>query len=240
MEDLETYLAPTGIIDSDHPRIAAYAREAVRGAGPDPVARAVKLYYAVRDAIRYDPYLPFHLPEHYRASNVLQKGRAFCIGKAALLCALGRASGIPSRVGFADVRNHLATRQLLDFLGSDLFAFHGFTEFRLEDRWVKATPAFNAELCRRHRVAPLEFDGRADSVFHAYSEDRRRFMEYVREHGSFTDVPVPEIVAAWESAYGRERVRSWIEAYESPGAGAVRDFMREKVVTSTDGRRKKA
>jgi transglutaminase-like putative cysteine protease len=231
----EPYLAPTAIIDSDHPGVAAYAAEAVRGVGSDPVAQAVALYHAVRDPIRYDPYLPFHRPEHYRASTVLEKGRAFCIGKAALLCALGRACGIPARVGFADVRNHLATRQLLEFLGSDLFVFHGFTEFFLEGQWVKATPAFNLELCRRHRVTPLEFDGRADSIFHAFSEDGRRFMDYVREHGSFADVPVPAIVAAWEAAYGRARVRKWIDAYERPGGGAGRDFTAEEVVTAADG-----
>ncbi len=236
----EKYLAPTAIIDSDHPRIVAYAQDAARDADPDPVARAVKLYYAVRDAIWYDPYLPFHRPEHYRASGVLEKGRAFCIGKAALLCALGRACGIPTRVGFADVRNHLATRQLLEFLGSDLFVFHGFTEFFLEGRWVKATPAFNLELCRRHRVSPLEFDGRADSIFHAFSEDRRRFMEYVKDHGSFADVPVRDIVAAWEAGYGRERVQRWIEDYDHPAQGSRQDFMREEVVAWNETNPKKA
>jgi transglutaminase-like putative cysteine protease len=233
--DLDIYLAPTAIVDSDHPRVAAYAAEAVRGRGRDPLARAVALYYAVRDAIWYDPYLPFHKPEHYRASAVLERRRAFCIGKATLLCALGRACGIPSRLGFADVRNHLATRQLLEFLGSDLFVFHGFTEFHLGGRWVKATPAFNVELCRRHRVAPLEFDGGEDSIFQAYSEDRRLFMEYVSDHGSFADVPVARIVAAWETEYGRERVRRWIEDYERSGGLSGRDFNREDVAGSGAG-----
>lgn len=237
---VEPYLAPTAVIDSNHPRIVAHARAAVRDAGPDPVTQAVRLYYAVRDVVWYDPYLPFHRPEHYRASGVLEKGRAFCIGKATLLCALGRACGIPARVGFADVRNHLATRQLLEFLGSDLFVFHGFTEFLLEGRWVKATPAFNLELCRRHRVTPLEFDGRADSIFHAFSEDRRRFMEYVRDHGSFADIPVAAIVAAWEVAYGRERVRQWIEGYDRPAGRSERDFMREEVVALHDRDQTKA
>jgi hypothetical protein len=33
--------------------------------------RAVKLFLAVRDGIRYDPYTPLYLPEHYRAGSVL-------------------------------------------------------------------------------------------------------------------------------------------------------------------------
>ena len=95
------YLAPTAMIDSDHRTIRDYARERA-GQSRDPVERAVKLYLSVRDEIRYDPYTPFYLPDHYRASSVLKRGRGFCVPKASLLCALGRACAIPSRVGFAD------------------------------------------------------------------------------------------------------------------------------------------
>jgi len=117
----------------------------------------VKLYYAVRDGIRYDPYYPFYLPEHYRASNVLKSGRGYCVCKASLLCALGRACGIPTRVGFADVRNHLASAQLLEMMGTDLFVYHGFMQFYLEGNGSWPPLRFNKELCQKHRVAPLEF-----------------------------------------------------------------------------------
>ena len=175
--EFSEYLEPTKIIDSDNQDIIAYANSAVKDAGNELVSKAVKLYYAVRDVIWYDPYLPFYRPEHYRASNVLKRGRAFCVGKACLLCALGRVCGIPSRVGFATVRNHLATRQLLEYLGSDLFVYHGFVEFFLNQKWVKATPAFNIELCKRHKVIPLEFNGYEDSIFHPYNAEKKQFME---------------------------------------------------------------
>ncbi|MCJ7803221.1 MAG: transglutaminase-like domain-containing protein, partial [Desulfobacterales bacterium] len=111
------YLTPTAIIDSDHESIQDFATKISNGM-IDPVEIAVKLYLAVRDGILYDPYSPFYLPEHYRASYVLKRGRSFCVPKASLLCALGRACGIPSRIGLADVRNHLATKQLIEFIGS--------------------------------------------------------------------------------------------------------------------------
>jgi transglutaminase-like putative cysteine protease len=161
---------------------------------------------------------------------VLASGRAFCIPKAALLCALGRACGIPARVGFADVKNHLATKQLIEFLGSDLFVFHGYTEFYLEGRWVKATPAFNAELCRKHKVIPLDFNGREDSIFQPYNLEQKRFMEYVADHGTYADIPVAAIVAAWEEAYGRERVRRWKRDLEATGGRPQRDFDQEEVL----------
>lgn len=209
------YLAPTPIIDCDHPGVVEYANATVSGAGRKPVAMAVKLYYAVRDDIWYDPYYPFYLPEHYRASNVLKSGRGYCVSKAALLCALARAVGIPSRVGFGTVRNHLATPKLIDYVGSDVFVYHGFTEFFLEGKWVKATPTFNAELCKKHQVAPLEFNGREDSIFHPFNMEQKQFMEYLEYHGTYADIPVDTILAAWEKAYGKERVQKWIDNMES-------------------------
>ena len=224
----QIYLEPTDIIDSDSKSIIEHAKRVVDET-INPVEQAVKLYYAVRDGIRYDPYYPFYRPEHYRASNVLRYGRGYCVPKASLLCALGRACGIPSRVGFATVRNHLTTRQLLDLLGSDLFVYHGFTEFFLEGKWVKATPAFNAEICRRHNVEPLKFNGREDSIFQPYNSDNMTFMEYVASHGSYADIPVDKIVVAWKEIYGQSRVMSWIERFEKKSKIQSK-FIQEDVV----------
>jgi transglutaminase-like putative cysteine protease len=229
MERLDLYLEPTEIIDCSHPEIIAFTENTL-GDAVNAVDKAVRLYYAVRDGIWYDPYYPFFLPEHYRASRVLKGGRGFCIPKASLLCALGRACGIPSRPGFANVRNHLATRQLLDFLGSDIFTYHAFTEFFLEGKWVKATPAFNIELCRRHGVPPLEFNGREDSIFQPYNSENRKFMEYLEFLGSYPDIPVAEILNAFEKTYGRERVRGWIESFRNDGNIRRGRFDTEEIV----------
>ena len=222
------YLTPTQIIDSDHPTLREYGMRTV-GNSLDPIDRAIKLFRAVRDDIRYDPYSPFYLPEHYQASWVFQRGRSFCVPKASLLCALGRACGIPSRIGFATVRNHLATRQLLDFMGSDLFVYHGFVEFYLERKWVKATPAFNRELCWRHGVDPLEFNGREDALFQAFNSRNEKFMDYLEYTGTYADIPVSAIVEGWETAYGKDRVRRWIRMFEERGGISLGDFEREEV-----------
>jgi transglutaminase-like putative cysteine protease len=228
-EDLRLYLQPTDIIDSDHPGVREYADRLAKES-EDPVTVAVALYLGVRDDIRYDPYAPFYLPEHYKASYVLDRGRSFCIPKASLLCALGRARRVPSRVGFATVRNHLATKQLIDFLGgSDLFPYHGFVEFHLEGKWVKATPAFNKELCDRHKVPPLDFNGREDSLFHPYNLENSKFMEYVDFHGVHADIPVEEIVTAWKRVYGKDRVENWIRIFES-GSSPISRFENEDVL----------
>lgn len=196
---MKEFLSPGRYIDSAHPAVVEFARKHVKGA--TDLERAVSLYYAVRDGIRYNPFLDFSQDTAFRGSVCLETGEGFCIGKAALLAACARAVGIPARVGFADVKNHLTTPRLAERMGSDLFVYHGFTELWLEGKWVKATPAFNLDLCRKFRVRPLEFDGRNDSIFHPFDADERRHMEYLRERGSFADVPVAEIQRVFRETY---------------------------------------
>ena len=181
-------------VDADHPDVVAFAARATAGAGSDR-EKAVALFYAVRDGIRYDPYALSADPQTYRASAVLRAGAAYCIPKAVLLCAAARAAGLTARLGFADVRNHLNSEKLRERMGgSDLFIWHGYVEFLLDGHWVKVTPAFNIELCERFGVLPLDFDGEHDALFHPYTADGRAHMEYVRERGTFDELPFDEIM----------------------------------------------
>ena len=198
--DFELYLRPTGYIDSDHPEVANYAAEVVKGA-ESVLEKAVKLYYAVRDDIRYDPYAFGLGGETFKASTVLADKKAFCVPKAILLAAACRAQGIPTRLGFADVRNHLASEGLLKMMRTDVFAFHGYADIYLEGCWVKATPAFNRQMCEKFDVLPLEFNGREDSVFHAFDGGGRQHMEYLKEHGHFADFPPEELVTSYGEHY---------------------------------------
>jgi transglutaminase-like putative cysteine protease len=198
---MSEFLEAGKYIDSNDAGVVAFSTTHTRGKSERE--RAISLYYAVRDKIRYNPFLDFSTPGVFKASAVLAAGEGFCIGKAALLAACGRAAGLETRVGFADVKNHLTSPRLAETMGTDLFVYHGFTEFRLADKWVKCTPAFNLALCRRFRVKPLEWDGESDSIFHPFDEDQRRHMEYLRDRGSFADVPAEEIQKAFREAYPR-------------------------------------
>ena len=192
-------LAPTALIDSDHPAVAAFALQ--YAVGGDEVQRAVSLYQAVRDRFRYDPYRIDLSPAGMRASHVIEIGVGWCVPKAALLAAAARAAGIPARVGYADVRNHLSTERMRQTMKTDLFVWHGYTELWLDGRWVKATPAFNIELCDRFGLLPLEFDGVNDSLYHPYDKSGARHMEYVRDHGAFDDMPLARIVEDFRRVY---------------------------------------
>jgi len=198
-EENAVYLAPAEYIDSDHPAIVALA---TKGVTPDMSAaeKARRFYLAARE-IRYDPDLDYSDPEIYRASSVLQAGRAYCVGKAALFAALCRASGIPARVAFGDVTNHLSSEKLREKMGTNYFAWHGFTEVFLDGRWIKASPTFNSTLCARFGVAPLDFDGGTDALLQAYDGAGRTFMKYEVLHGAFHDVPAKFLMAEMARLY---------------------------------------
>lgn len=192
-------LSPAPMIDSHHPAVAGFAREHAQGA--DERERAVALYYAVRDGLRYDPYHVDMSVPGLRASTALANGYGWCVPKAALLAAVCRAVGIPARVGFADVRNHLATERMRRNMGTDLFVWHGYTDIWLDGAWRKATPAFNIELCERFGLLPMEFDGIEDSIYHPFDAAGNRHMEYVHQHGAFDDVPLERILADFQRHY---------------------------------------
>ncbi|VXC35496.1 Transglutaminase-like superfamily protein [Pseudomonas sp. 8AS] len=186
---MQSYLQAGRFIDSDHPLVVEFA-ETWRGTSLAPREQAVSLYYAVRDQIRYNPYSFSRDPETLKASHALAAGESYCVPKALLLAACARHCGIPARIGLADVRNHLSSPRLLEILRSEVFAMHGYTELLLDGRWVKATPAFNLALCKVFKVAPLEFDGCTDSLFHPYNNAGERYMEYLADHGQFDDLPL--------------------------------------------------
>lgn len=195
------YLRPTEFLDFDTPSVRRFAEEAVRGAKND-TERAVRLFYRVRDAIRYDPYRVGLSREIYKASHLLSVGAGFCIPKANLLAASARAVGIPSAIGLSDVINHLSTEKLRRAMGGiELFIHHGYAVLHLEGRWVKAAPAFNIELCRKFGVLPTDFDGKSDALLQPIDARGRKHMEYVANHGFFPDFPYERVVKDFRALY---------------------------------------
>ncbi|MEJ2531826.1 MAG: transglutaminase family protein [Halioglobus sp.] len=193
-------LAPGRFIDSGHPAIIAQTEALVRDSASQ-LENAVSLYYWVRDSIRYNPYTAGLDPASFLASTTLQAGEGWCVPKALLLSALCRAAGIPAHVGFADVRNHLSTARMRAVMQTDVFYFHGYSVLYLEDRWVKATPAFNIELCEKFGLCPLEFNGREDSLYHPFDLAGHRHMEYLNDRGAYPDLPFEELVAVFHRHY---------------------------------------
>ena len=200
--DRMTFLAATDFLDIEHELVREFTATVIGDASTGR-EKAKRLFAAVRDRVWYDPYTVSDDPAHYRASFVLESGRAYCVPKAVLLTAVCRAAGIPAVLGFADVRNHLQTDALRALMGgTDLFVYHGYSLLNIDGRWLKATPAFNTELCARFGVPPVDFDGDRDALLHAFSADGAEHMEYVRERGVYDDLPLNAILAELRRTYG--------------------------------------
>lgn len=201
----EIYRQANYFVDSDQPDIHAFIEKHTQAEQPAE-EKIIRLYYAIRDGWRYNPYHVSSKKEAYRASNLL--GRSYecgghCIDKANLLAACARAIGLPSRLHFANVRNHIGTEKFEKLLGTNLMVFHGYVELWLHGRWVAATPAFNKELCEKLHVAPLEFDGTSDSIFQEYDRKGGQFMIYEHDYGTFAEIPFELMLGEWQKYYPR-------------------------------------
>jgi transglutaminase-like putative cysteine protease len=198
--EFEIYLQPTPFIDSDHPAVVHFAKT-FAGDAETPIDQAIRIFNAVRDEIKYDPYCIDLARDRFKASVVLEKKAGYCVEKALLLAAAARVLAIPGRLRFANVRNHLTTKRLREIMKTDLFIFHGYTEMFLNGRWIKATPTFNLSLCERFGVKPLDFDGVNDAIFHEFDRKGNRHMEYVHDHGPFADLPYDTIMDTFRTHY---------------------------------------
>lgn len=199
-ETNRVFLASAEYVDSDHPQVREAAARLIRHAGT-AASIACRLFDAVRDM----PYTApdFDRLDSFRASTVLAEGRGYCVAKASAFTALCRAAGLPARLGFADVSNHLATPRVLELMGGGVFAWHGYAEVLLDGRWLKVSPTFDSALCARMGVAVLTFDGAHDAHLQAFDQGGRAFMRYDRMHGTFHDVPARFLAGEMKRLYPR-------------------------------------
>ena len=212
-EPTAEYLKPTEFLDFKVASVREFAERAIESSETD-LEKAVSLYYAVRDTIRYDPYRDKLDRQSYKASNLLAAKAGFCLPKANLLAALARAVKIPAAIGLSDVVNHLCTDRLRRVMGGkNLFLHHGYAVLYLEGQWLKAAPAFNIELCERFHVMPTEFDGRSDALFQPFDSKGCLHMEYVRDHGIWSDFPYERVVGDFRDYYP--------DSFHEPGTPAT-------------------
>jgi transglutaminase-like putative cysteine protease len=188
----DEYLKPTFFIDCDAGPVKEKAEElTVNVEGMRE--KAIRIFHFVRDKIKYNIYSPRPTDAHFKASHVLANMEGYCVQKAVLLVALARAAGIPARLRFAEIRSHLTAPEIVEKRGSNLFPYHGLADLYINGRWVKATPTYDPEYCRKMGIAPVRFDGEEDAMLPLYTEDGRPNVDYIQDRGCFDDLPLTEI-----------------------------------------------
>jgi transglutaminase-like putative cysteine protease len=195
MSDIQAAMQLTEFLDFETDEVRAFVARSLGDEALPPEDAAIRLYYAVRDGIRYDINGAHLTRSGLRASAVIARGSGMCIHKSIVFAAAARLIGIPSRLVLTDVRNHLASPRMREMVGGEVFHYHCLAAIRLKDRWLKVTPVFNKILCQLFDIAPLEFDGRSDSLHHPFDRHGRKYMEFIRTHGEFDDLPYQRVIS---------------------------------------------
>lgn len=193
--EIDNSLKPTYHLDTESDSVQRF----IDAAAPDRTVPkrelAIRLHDAVRDKIRYDVYRADVSRDGTRASAIINRGRGFCVHKSIVYATVCRAVGIPARLVYGDVQNHLASARLLEIMGGDTFTYHALNSIQLDDSWIRVTPVFNTTLCRLYGIHPLVFDGHHDSYYHPYDTAGRKHMEFIRWRGEYDDFPWETVVA---------------------------------------------
>lgn len=206
--ELEFFLEPADGIQCAHPQVRALARRVARGSR-DEVEAARRLFAYVRDTVRYSVQVPFDDLEHYLALNTLARGWGYCVQKSAMLCALARALGIPARLGFADIANHILPPDMLRMLGGNVLHYHCFAEWWVGGGWYKATPSFDRQLSQERGWRLVEFTPGQDLLLPATDLAGNRHVEYLRYHGWRQGVPLAEMMDCWTQTMGPAGLAAW-------------------------------
>ncbi|WP_232424459.1 transglutaminase-like domain-containing protein [Leptospira alstonii] len=200
MQFLEPYLKPTYYFDYQSAPVRMFLEKYTTSTN-SPLEKLKEFYLGVRDGIRYNPYQATDRKESYQAGRIAESEQNYCIPKSILFAAGARALGFPSKIGFSDVVNHLASERLIRHLGTSVFAFHGYAEILIDGTWIKATPVFDRELCKRFGVPALDFDGKKDTIFHSFDGQGKKFMEYVNDRGVYDDFPFEFVIQGLKDFY---------------------------------------
>jgi transglutaminase-like putative cysteine protease len=186
--EMGQYLRATESIDAGHKKIMETATRVTHGCSSDE-EKAVALFYFVRDSIRYNIYMISVFVEDFQASRILEWGKAYCVQKAVLLTALGRAAGIPSRLVFAKIKNHKVPKHIMEMMGTDTFPRHGYNQFFLHGTWVSAAATFDKTLCEKAGLPTVEFDGKTDAILPEKDLQGEPYIEYVEKFSPKEDLP---------------------------------------------------
>jgi len=200
MKNLNKFLKPTKFLDFDKSRVRDKAHKIVQN-NKNEKEKAIELFYWVRDKIRYNQFGFYMIPANFKASVTLRRKNGFCVSKAVLLSAMARAVGIPSKIHLADIINHKIPQKIIDWMKTDVFLFHGYSELYLNNKWVKATPVFDKRTSQKGGYPLVEFDGEHDALLASYDKDGNRFVEYINDRGTYADLPYEEIEVVFNREY---------------------------------------
>lgn len=225
-DERRRYLEPTRFIDSDHVDVIAQARRLTEGCASER-EKLERIYYFVRD-MPYDILASFrYLAEgRNRASDVLQAGHAFCMGKASSFVALCRASGIPARIGFQQLHcpdKPFMSEEVRRLWGDRTLPRHSLGEAYLDGRWLKLDATIDAQTAAaKGRPYERQFDGEHDipTVEGPILKDLESHADYPSDVAEWYEMMAREVMRALERDDAHRRVASDDALWSGPRPAA--------------------
>ena len=202
MGNFDIYLQPTEFFDFNKKLVREKALEITEGMETES-EKAKALFYWVRDQIKYNmhSYNPA-VKANFKASVTLRRKNGFCVSKSIMLSTFARTIGIPARIHLVDLINHKISQKVIDFMGTNVMHYHGYSELYLNNKWVKLTPSFDQGTAIKGGFIPMvEFDGENDAVFASFDNEGRKFGEYVQDRGVHADLPLDDILSVFIEKY---------------------------------------
>ena len=206
---MELNLNETPTIEVKNKAIVKKADEITKGC-INQEEKAVKLFYFVRDSIKYNIYMISVFIEDFKASKILGWGKGYCVQKAVLLATLGRAAGIPTRLAFAKIKNHTLPPHLFNCFKTNIFPRHGYNQFFLNERWISVAATFDRELCEKNGLPTVEFDGKNDAVLPEKDLKGKPYIEYLEKFPPHEDLPFDWIYKKISMLVGPDK-RPWLK-----------------------------
>jgi transglutaminase-like putative cysteine protease len=223
-QERQRYLGPTRLIDSTHAAVIERARRLTAGCTSDR-EKLERIYYFVRD-MPYDILAAFRdlAAGRGRASDVLQAGHAFCMGKASSFVALCRAAGIPARVGFQQLDcpdKPFMSEEVRRLWGDRPLPRHSLGEAYLDGRWLKLDATIDAATAAaKGRPYTRQFDGEHDipTVEGPIVKDLESHADYPEDVAAWYETMAREVMRALDAADAHDRIASDDALWSGPRA----------------------
>ncbi|MCG8338588.1 MAG: transglutaminase-like domain-containing protein [Proteobacteria bacterium] len=175
----------TAVVEEPGKNLIKETVNKVTNGAQSDVEKAEKIYYFVRDEIKFGWVYPQEIP----AEEVLRNRKGVCMQKANLLVAMAREAGLKARFHFM----HVHKTALEDFVPN--FAYkrwvdpfvHTFPEVYLNGKWVSLEATFDKELheiCLKKKCNFGKYPEIAENISIEFSpEGVKAHQQYVQVEG---------------------------------------------------------
>jgi hypothetical protein len=170
-QEMDEYLSPAGIVDTDSPVVLETTGRIIHGA-ETPKEAIRMIFHFVRDDIKYG-----RIDLYSKASDVIRRKMGNCTNKSVAMVAMLRAAGIPARLHYYSIKKEGVQSLLSPFallFTPDVIPLNARTEVFLAGKWIiletELDPDLYRGLVRKNLMEPVDIDWDGEASTHAFDK----------------------------------------------------------------------